>query len=378
MPCITSVLRGLTMRLTVGVSIAAVLIGRNAPVPEPAAESCPEVKDHARPRYRPYDGYWFPTVPHLPRLLDIERGVVLTFPLSDTERLDLLSCSPWQDGAGRFYLVGRWKGCLSPEPSALPRAFGLACCSFPGGEILERIPLDPHPTGNPCWYPNASGRVLFAASGRLYQVTVRGKAPAKTDAPVEPVQPRLLPWRAGPPGRGVDYIQDLHWPNDGSLSLRWPVLASLSFWQPTMSASASGRHLWWLDLGPEGTEVVAAGLLISPDPTESPARRDEERHPVVGTSHDGMAMLAYLALEAGCATWDLWLAPIARSGMGQVLTIPASACRKLAGGCKPVAPAFSADGRWVYAVRHAPGRGPRLERFPVAPEDDPPRLAAMK
>jgi hypothetical protein len=137
-----------------------------------------------------------------------------------------------------------------------------------------------------------------------------------------------------------------------------------------------GKHLWWLDLGRDGTEIVDAGLLITAESTEALATRAEERHPVVGTDAAGKTRLAYLVREHGCWTWDLWLAPIERGGAGTGIVVPTSAGRKVAEGCEPVVPAFSLDGKWVYAVRQLPGNGRRLERFPVARIDEPVSLAA--
>ena len=366
MPCTTSLLRRLTVWITVGAGIAAVLIGRNARVPKPRTDFHPEVRTHTSPRYRAYDGFWFPTNRHAPRLLDVETGVVLTFPLSAAERFDSLSCSPWQDGAGRFHLVGRSLIRSGPDPEAVPITLGLARCTFPGGEVLDHIPLDPLPTANPCWYPDGSGRVLFASGGRLYQVAFPGKTGAKDAGLVDAGQPQPVAWRTAQPGRRIEFLQDLHWPSDGSLSLDCALLASLSLWQRGTSSYELGKHLWWLDLGREGIEIVAAGRLISSDPTGALATRAEERHPVVSTSSEGTSMLAYLAREEGRASWDLWVVPIARGRVDSVPYGVTSAGHKLAGDCEPVVPAFSADRRWVYAIRHSLGQGPRLERFAVA------------
>jgi hypothetical protein len=130
-------------------------------------------------------------------------------------------------------------------------------------------------------------------------------------------------------------------------------------------------HIWWLDLGREGTEIVAAGLLIAPDPDEATPRTAEQRHPIVGTTADGVKVLAYLAREHNRAPWALWLTSITHCGDGAAPFAPSPAGRKLAEGCVPVAPAFSADGRWVYAARCAPGSEPRLERFAVTDDDCP-------
>jgi hypothetical protein len=375
MRCANSLPRRLTVRLTLGVGIAAVLIGRGAlppvPEPEPAADHWRGAAVYASPRYRAYDGTWFPPDPHAPRLLDRETGVVSMLPLPDTESFEGLGCSPWQDDAGRFRLVGRWLRVRRGDGQALPLAVGLAWCHFPAGKIVERIALDQLPTGNLCWYPDGSGRVLFAQGGRLYHVAFPGKDAATGACSEEARQARLLNWRDAPPGHGVDYIRDLHWPGDGALSLRCLLLASLIVLQPGASVADRGGWLWWLDLGCDGTEIVAAGRLIAPDPTEALRRRAEERLPVLGTTQDGRAMLAYLAREDGCNTWDLWLTPIAPCPAGTVRSLSLSAGRRVARGCEAAVPTFSADGQWIYVFRHSPATAPRLERVPVAPGDDP-------
>jgi hypothetical protein len=216
--------------------------------------------------------------------------------------------------------------------------------------------------------------VLFPAGGQLYHVAFQGegKDAATGAGPEEPRQARPINWRDGPPGGGVDYIHDLHWPSDGALSLRFPLLATLTVFQPGASPADRGERLWWLDLGCDGTEIVAAAPLIAPEPAEALRRRAQERLPVVGTTRDGKVMLAYLAREDDCATMDLWLTPIAPCPAGTVRSVPIAAGRRVARGCKAVVPTFSADGQWIYVLRLSPGPWPRLERFRVAPQDDPP------
>jgi hypothetical protein len=377
MRCLTSVLPRLIVRMMLGLCVVAVLLGRNTPVPVPEPGSDRRIRPNYRtsPRYHSYDGFRFPEVRHLPRLLDAETGAVLPFPLSDAESLDMLSCSPWRDGAGQFHLVGRWQGSRSSDRGWLPRMFGLAWCTFPGGEILDRIALDPIPLGNPCWYPDASGRVLYSSGARLYQVAFPSRDGGAHDRVTSGVS-REIPWRAGLPGGDVLHIHDLHWSNVPSLSLEGRILVSLARFEPGTSSLATRVQIWWLDLGRDGAEIVAAGRLFSPDPGGVRARRAEERLPVVGPAHDGAAMLAYLVREQGRATWDLWVAPIAPRGAGQASMVLTSAGRRLAEGCEAAAPAFSADGRWAYVLRHSGGPGVHLERFPVAANDDPPRLVA--
>jgi hypothetical protein len=379
MPRLTLVLPRLTLRILVGLCVMAVLIGRYVCVPEPAAGFRLDVKVGTSPRYQAYGGFWFAADRHRPRLLDLETGAVVSFPLSGEERLDLLSCSPWRDGVGRYQLVGRWQGRTGPDFQSLPQSFGLARCIFPTGEVLDRLALDPIPLGTPCWYPDGSDRVLYSSGTHLYQVAFRGREGARGRGGSGSVVARPLSWRDGPVGRRVNSIHDPHWPTDTSLTLGGPLIASLSVRERNGSPADLGRRLWWLDLGRDGTEIVAAGRLLSSDPDASGglARRAEERLPVVGAARDGVTMLAYLALERGRTTWDLWAVPIPRWEVGTMPKTLTSVGHKLAENCESVAPAFSADGRWVYAMRRHDGAGPSLECFPVATEYDPPSLAAL-
>jgi hypothetical protein len=370
MRCLLGVLLRLAVGVMVGLGVTAVLIGRYAP--GSGSDPLIGLRAPSWPRYHELGGYRFPGCRHPSYLLDKETGAVVTVSVSDAESLDLLICSPWRDGHGQFHLVGRWRGIADRGCAALPQAFGLAWCTFPEGKIVDRVALEPIPVGNPCWYPDASGRVLYAdGGGRLYQLASRGEGDGSGGL-IPSVRPRPIRWQIDPPGRGVELIQDLHWPNASLFGGR--VLASLAYRERGNASLGQGLHLWWLELGVDGTEVVAADRLISAGGTDVdvPAGSGEERLAVVGPMHEGTAMLAYLSHGRSRVAWDLMVAPIAPSWrVGGVPKLSPSAVRKLAEGCDPVAPAFSADGRWIYVMRHSAGPGARLERFLVAENDDP-------
>jgi hypothetical protein len=168
----------------------------------------------------------------------------------------------------------------------------------------------------------------------------------------------------------VQWIQDLHWPNLPTWEGR--ILVSLSYVERDAGSPATRLRLWWLDLGGDGTEIVAAGRLFPSAETDLQEGRDAERLPSVGPMHQGTAMLAYLARARRRRTWDLWATPIASSRLDGGSKAGMLAGRKLAEGCYPVAPAFSDDGRWVYVMRHSGGPEPRLERLWVATTRDLP------
>jgi hypothetical protein len=125
-------------------------------------------------------------------------------------------------------------------------------------------------------------------------------------------------------------------------------------------------------LSESGTVVVAAGRLLvsSSDAAGVDVTWSEERCPSVGMSHDGVLMLAYIAIPMGQRPGGLWLAPItveSRAG-NPFPRVEASAARLLTPTSVAAPPAFSADGRWIYAaVRETPDGEVRLKQFAIAP-----------
>jgi hypothetical protein len=357
MPSSTALLR-LILPGMAGLGIAAVLLGQCVPKPQDEPPIGP--RSPAPPRYHWFKIGWSAQGAHGRYLLDAETGAILTFPRSTAvEVLDLLRCSPWRDGRGQFHLIGRWHDGVAAGVEYSPRTFGLVRCTFPAGKILDRVALDPVPTEAPCWSPDASDRVLYAAGdGRLYSYQLPAAEGPRGSA--EAMPPRPLRWEIDPPGDGPIHLQDLCWP--GAPALGGRLLVALNPWD-NPSRAYRGLQLWWLQLGPDGTAIVAAGRLLQPDGDDAPARRVVERLPSVGTARDGTPLLAYLTRARGQDAQELWVAPImidATSGAPRVL---AAGRRKLAEGCEAAAPAFSADGRWVYAARRHVGSGTRLERF---------------
>jgi hypothetical protein len=143
------------------------------------------------------------------------------------------------------------------------------------------------------------------------------------------------------------------------------LLASL--WCPNDPAWA-GRYwqLWSLRLDPTGGTIVEAEPLIDPDLPGAPWAWYEQRLPAAGPSHDGRRCLAFVLRPRASSTSDLWLAPVAGGGAGGCPRVQATAARKLSAECELVEPAFSRDGRWVYAtIRGASIGEVRVERFPV-------------
>ena len=183
----------------IGLLVAAVLLGRGTA--GPAAKSLPHLRHPAHPRYHAFSGYLFPDDhPHQTRLLDTETGDVTLLDVTEDEGLDAVSCSPWQDERGQYHLAGRRR---APKISDLEGfaggSLGATRCTFPGGEILDRITFELIPASPPCWFPDRSDRILFAGcDGRLYDLTFPGpEGPANSATTIRPQANPLEDGRAG-------------------------------------------------------------------------------------------------------------------------------------------------------------------------------------
>ncbi len=361
----------------IGLLVAAVFLGRGTAAPE--VESLPQVRHAAHPRYQAFSGYLFPDDhPQNTRLLDTETGNVTLLGVTGDEGFDAVSCSPWQDEKGQYHLVGRRSAPkISDTVGFAGGILGAARCTFPGGEILDRIAFEVIPGSPPCWSPDQSDRVLFAGcDGRLYDLTFPGgEGPRNLETAL---RPRRIRWRTAMPGKGSLHIQDPCWPSEQALGGR--LIVSLGF-RKESARSMSGPHLWWVQLSETGTAIVAAGRLIAPsgDASSAGVARGEERCPRVGMTSDGVLMLAYVSLPEGQHPGGLWVAPITfKSRAGNLVPrVEASAVRHVATACLSTPPAFSADGRWIYAaVRDGAAGEVRLKRFAIPPVDSRRSLSA--
>lgn len=341
-----------------GIGIIAVLLGRSAP--EPMPDRLPRLPAH--PRYLGIKGSWFSDHPDTPRLLDTETGAVSLYTAGGTQGLDELSCSPWQDGEGRYHLAGRWRDFMGDRSRGLPDGSGLARCTFPEGLVLDRVGLDVSVWGRPCWAPDVSDRVLFTGGdGQLY---LYDSPEVRTS---DPAPPQVLRWQTDALGTGVSWQRDPCWSSLPALGGRL-LVSQLP--RSSQSGPTPGFQLWWLELSADGGSIVGAEQVIVPEGLGPTSPRDEERLPNVGLSRDGTPLLAYLARDRGQANWELWLMPIAPAQTGRGPRVLTAAGRKLAEGCAPVLPAFSADGQWIYAGRSV-GGNLRLERLAIDPSPSP-------
>jgi hypothetical protein len=161
-------------------------------------------------------------------------------------------------------------------------------------------------------------------------------------------------------------FKDLCWPGDPAWGGR--LLASL--WCPK-DPSWGDRYLqlWSLRLDPGGTAIVSAEPLVELDPQRPLGEWFEQRFPTAGASPDGAKLLAVLLRGCGEFDLDLWVARLDESGSGGP-RVRAQEARKVAERCAAVEPAFSTDGRWVYATVRGDGdTAASLVRFPVDPAE---------
>jgi hypothetical protein len=339
-----------------GIVVVAVLVGR-AP-PGPAVPLAPQ--QPAPPRH-----VWLNTAvvggdPKRPRLLDLETGAVTTLAFPGAEGLDLLGCSPWRDGAGRFHLVGRSYDPASLRGSGLDQPSELARFTFPPGPVVDRIGLPIAPVEPPCWSPDRSDRVVFVAGDRRLYVYDFPEGRGTRDRGPDPAPPRPLLWAIDPPGVGTVMVRDLCWP--GAPALGGRLLVAL-LWQPARVQTRLSTHLWWLELSRDGGSIVGAERAIVAEGGDARRAQIEESKPGVGVGRDGAPLLAFLAREVGQVDWELWVMPIAPAAAGRGPRVQVAEGRRLAEGCAAaVTPAFSANGRWVYASRAVVGWD-RHQRF---------------
>ena len=155
------------------------------------------------------------------------------------------------------------------------RELGLALCAYPSGEVLDRVELNQWPIGPVCWYPDRSDRILFIATDRrLYRYTFsRGD---RSGCRAE--QAELIRWDCPMPGVGNVLLQEPCWPSDPAFGgcLFISVIDRLDLSRPDRRP-----QVWWIRLNPDGTAVVAAGLVFDPKEGGDRADWEEVRFPTV-------------------------------------------------------------------------------------------------
>jgi hypothetical protein len=267
-------------------AIVAVLRGRREE--RPAAEAPRVPRDAAPERYHAFNGVLSLARPEAQLLVDTQTGVAgmveIRGPrgfldLSGAKGFDLLSVSPWCDASGQHHLAGRWWGFANGEQHGLEAVQGVARSTFPEGRVIDRIAIDTIMSAPPCWFPDRSDRILFAgADGRLYvlEFPQAGRPERSTAAPALAPRPQPVRWATADPEADADacHIRQPCWPSGTALG--GCLVVSIYTHDPKkVSRSYLDSRLWWLQLSPDATEIVAAGRLIEPDESASGGEGDE-------------------------------------------------------------------------------------------------------
>jgi hypothetical protein len=324
------------LRLAAEIVLVAALLGR--PPSEPTAEPVARQWQPAHPRYLGTDGSYLEGFPgKWPVLLDTETGALVPCPVAGMRSVGPMGCSPWRDGGGRYHLAGVGR-------DAAGGGYALVRCTFPGGTVLDRVQSVVMATRQPCWCPDRSDRIVFAGGDRRLHV-FDFPGPRRSRDP-DPPAPREVRWQAAKPGLGDVWLRDPCWPSAPALGGR--LIVALCCIEDAARRQWNSQ-LWWLQLSPDGDAIIGAERAIVPEaPSDVPP---QELLPSVGMTRDGTPVLAYMAESLHQGPLELWVRPIAPAAPGRGPRVLGSTGRKLAEGCAPVKPAFSADGRSVYAWR---------------------------
>lgn len=324
----------------------------------------------------PVNGYYFRSYDRLPRVLDPETGLLSDVKLEGADSFDSATCSPWENDRGQSYVVGRWLGRTKVD-DGMCQGCGLGRFSFPGGKALERIKLEVMPVSRPCFFPEDPLSVLFAAGdGRLYRYTFNKEVnPSAT--PLEGVSPTALTWKTATAGEEPVSISDPVWPLDPAFKNR--LIASLTFIvKDANGASKMRSRLGWLQLNPQGTEIIRAGRLIGNDSdvtTAGVGQLHDETLPTVYSTADGSNLtLAYLTRVEGACGWVLHVAPLEIDSETGTPVVDEIRSQTIADKQSHAVPIFSADGRTLFSVVNtepkpdtiARIRVPELQRAPAA------------
>ncbi len=279
-------------------------------------------------------------------LRDPATGRLEHFAAPGGDRLNHASCSPWRDSDDRSQMVAQWVSYEGRGRCAIPSQSGIARYSIPDGNVLDRVQVESPPISPPCWYPGTEARVVFSAgNGWLYQYNF--DEPGGRHGSDGEDQPRPLAWPSRPPGFEQLVLLNPTWPTDPRM--RGRLIVSLSRIEGTGKRSRfTLARLWWLQLDPGGTTVVAAGRLTVPRADEDAL---EERRPQVTTAADGELLLSYLACPPGRSGGQPRLAPIAFDPATKAPMAFLTASDAPAEGGPRSVPRASTDGRQVAHSR---------------------------
>jgi hypothetical protein len=299
--------------------------------------------------------------------LDPEAGRIEPLPLPEGEALECARGSPWRDSMGRWQVAGRGWTRSGPRGNPIPGRHYLALYEFPGGAVLDRVETEhlPVPTGPPCWEPGTSARVLFAAcDGALYWHDFEHSDPSGAGYRGGINRPQPLTWACRQPGPGPVVLAEPHWPSGSGFGPR--LLVALQVHERVGGILRNSPwQLWWLELDRARMAIVAAGPLLPVDPTVPAADLRGDHFPTLLSGPGGGWAVAYLAYRPGVHLGEIRIAPLR---IDPATGAPSAVERGpvLAGDCVGVAPAPSADGRWISCVVRPHGSGPKVLRLDLA------------
>jgi hypothetical protein len=339
-------------------TFVALLLGRYAP-PERQG-SYADHRTAAFPRYLAVPVSLCSAPPYVPRIVDTQTSAITRCSVKGAGNLDFLGCSPWRDRAGQHHMAALYRGGGADQPERLPGPIELVRYAFPAGTVVDRAIVDPLPRGSICWAPDRSDRIVFAAcDGRLYRYDFsEGDAAGNERGLAQPVR---LRWKGKRRRHGRPWFQDPCWPNQPAL--RGHLLASVMLSDPEgRQQRLPNFRLCWVRPDSDLRNILETRQAIDPDGVSPDT---DERLPSVGRAADGTLRLAYLIHAPARARWELWVAPLAVEPSDGNPRVLASERQRLADECAPAVPAFSPDGRWIFAAVHDARSGVRTRRFRV-------------
>jgi hypothetical protein len=348
----------LVFRAALALTLVALFLGRYTP--RERSTSCADQRTAAHPRYLAIPISRCLNPPYVPRILDTQTTVMTPCRVEDAENLEFLGCSPWRDRAGQHQMAALYWGGSGNRPAHAPGPIELIRCTFPAGKVVDRAIADPIPRGPICWAPDRSDRIVFAAGdGRLYRHDFsegQGGGSKRCEAKSIPLR-----WKGKRRRNGRPFYQDPCWPDQPELGRRLLVSVVTSDSADTQEQLPKPR-LCWVRPDSDVRRIMEIRRAIIPVGVSPDV---EERLPSVGRAADGTLVLAYLVRPLSRPRWELRVAPIAVEPSDESPRVLTSETRRLAEECEAVVPAFSPDGRWIFAALLDTPPQVRIQRFRV-------------
>ncbi len=293
-------------------------------------------------------------------VLDTETGNATALKVGG-ETFHTASFAGWVDASGERQVAGWWVRFEGSEGSRVLTGSGLGRVSYPSGRVLDRIEEVPVPAHPPCWYPGPDPRILFATSaGALVQYSFDT---AGTDGSCASSRLRPIRWLKPPEILRHPFVEYLVWL--AHPGLRGRILASIRSEFPNSSSIARApSRLWWLRLSRDGLSVQDAEP--ADDGTWRADREQGASLPALSMQPDGSALVAFLHIVSSGHANGLCIAPLEIDGARGTATIRLARARKLDDEICEVPPAFSPDGKSLYAVRRERGRAVAVRRYAIA------------